>query len=545
MYFDVKVNDLEGIGEVRVEVTSGEETAFYDVEIDIRNPNQRMYYVNNYLLEKGKSIVHQPEFKGVHGSYELGFSVSSMPQINLGKRLNYLISYPYYCLEQTTSVAFPQLFLDEMTELTVKQKQKIEVHIGSAISRISKMQLSNGGFSYWPGNKKASDWGTIYAGHFLLKAKQRGYSISRTMLDNWKKYQKRVSDNWSPSYYSNGMIGNDLNQAYRLYTLALADDSNLGAMNKLREMKGLHFTAKYELAAAYALIGQQSVAKELIASATYVEPVRKYWRWSFGSEARDKAMSVEPLYLVDDPNAVPIVMEVAENLRSDMWMSTQTTATSLGVISLYTSRNDKNDAYSFKYKYNKGWSDDLVPVKPIYEMEIMDITDDELVIDNTSNADVFLTITTSGIPVLGSIVREEKNLQLTVVYKTMDGKVLDIKNLKHGIDFYAEIKVTNPGKYGNLENLALSQIFPSGWEIINTRAFDIGAELKSDAADYIDFRDDRVNFFFSLTRGESRKFIVLLNAAYGGKYFLPATQCSDMYNNNVSAIIGGGWVTVK
>ena len=169
----------------------------------------------------------------------------------------------------------------------------------------------------------------------------------------------------------------------------------------------------------------------------------------------------------------------------------------------------------------------------------------KLELDNTSNSDVFVTITTSGIPELGSIISEEKNLNLSILYKRMDGSILNIKNIKHGTDFYVEIKVTNPGKFGDLENLALSQIFPSGWEIINTRVFDLGAELKSDNTDYVDFRDDRVNFFFGLRRGETKKFIVLLNAAYGGKYFLPATQCSDMYNNNVSAIIGGGWVQVE
>ena len=169
----------------------------------------------------------------------------------------------------------------------------------------------------------------------------------------------------------------------------------------------------------------------------------------------------------------------------------------------------------------------------------------KLKFENTSNSDVFVTVTTSGIPVLGKVLEEQKNLKLTITYKNMDGSALDITNLKHGVDFYAEIRVINSGKYGSTENLALSQIFPSGWEIINTRMFDMGAELKSDDADYIDYRDDRVNFFFGLKRGANKKFIVLLNAAYRGKYFLPATKCSDMYNDNVKAVVGGGWVVVE
>ena len=544
-YFNIDINDFEGIGRVRVEVTSGDESAYYEVEIDIRNPNPRTYQVYNYVLEKGKTLKHKPQFKGIPGSHEISFSISSMPQINLEKRLNYLIRYPYHCIEQTTSAAFPQLFLSEMTHLSDKQEKRVEINIASAISRVSKMQIPIGAFSYWPGSSKPSNWGTSYAGHFLLKAKTKGYSISQTLLNNWKRYQKREADNWTPKRNSNGMIYNDLNQAYRLYTLALSEAPNLSAMNKLREMKNLHFMTKYQLAAAYALIGQKNVARELIKSATYVQPVREYWYWSYGSETRDMAMSVEPLYLIKDPDAIPIVMDVAEALRSDQWMSTQTTAFSLSAISLYTSNNDKDDAYSFKYKWNDTWSDDIIPVKPIYEQGLKTTSEDKLVIDNTSQTDVFVTVTTSGIPELGNVISEQKNLNMVILYKTMDGKIMDIKDIDHGTDFYVEIKVSNPGKFGTLNNLALSQIFPSGWEIINTRAFDMGSELKSSHADYVDFRDDRVNFFFNLNRGETKKFIVLLNAAYMGSYYLPATQCSDMYNNNVNATIGGGWVKVE
>ena len=545
VYFDVDVNHIDGVGEIRAEVASGKESAYNEVEIQIRNPNPRTYFVKNFKVDKGKKLIYQPEFNGVTGSNELTFSVSSIPQVNLEKRLNYLIKYPYHCIEQTTSSAFPQLFLNEMTQLSDKQKEKIEIHISSAISRISKMQLRNGGFSYWPGRLTASDWGTTYAGHYLIKAQQKGYSISHSLMNNWKSYQKKSSTSWNPKYNSNGMINNDLTQAYRLFTLALVGSPNLGAMNRMREMDGLHIQAKYQLASAYAIVGQKGVAQKLITNATYEVPVRNYWRYNYGSETRDKAMMVETLYLLDDDEAIPLVMDIAKDLRSNMWMSTQTTAFSLNAISLFTNNNKSDDAYSFKYKWNNNWSEEIIPVKPIFELKLPVGNNEKLKVENTSNADVFVTVTTSGIPALGEIIEEQKNLKLTVVYKNMDGREIDIINLKHGIDFYAQITVTNSGKYGDIENLALNQLFPSGWEIINNRVFDIGAELKSDDADYVDYRDDGVNFFFGLQRGEKKKFIVLLNAAYRGKYFLPSIQCGDMYNNNVVAVIRGGWVLVE
>ena len=545
IFFDVDVADFDGVGELKAVATSGNESSYNNVEILIRNPNPRVYKVKNFKIDKGDKLTYIPEFNGVPNSYELLFSISSMPQINLESRMKYLISYPYHCLEQTTSSAFPQLFLSEMTKLSDKQKQKIEKHVSVAIGRIMKMQQKNGGFSYWPGNYDASSWGTSYAGHFLLKAKDYGYSISNSLLKNWETYQNNKASNWSPYTSPNGMIRNDLTQAYRLFTLALAGTPNLAAMNRMREMKGLHIQAKYQLASAYALVGQKNVAKMLIKNATYEVPVRSYWRRNYGSETRDKAMMVETLYLLDDESAIPMVMDVAADLRSSMWMSTQTTAFSLNAISLFTKNNKLDEAYSFKYKYDNGWSDDIIPSKPIYETTLNPNVKDKLRIENTSNADVFVAVTTSAIPNLGDVINEQKNLKLVVTYKNMAGNIIDVSNLEHGLDFYAEIVVTNTGKFGDVDNMALSNIFPSGWEIINTRMFDVGAELKSDKANYIDYRDDRVDFFFGLKRGAHKRFVVLLNAAYRGKYYMPATQCSDMYNNNVAATVGGGWVVVE
>lgn len=134
---------------------------------------------------------------------------------------------------------------------------------------------------------------------------------------------------------------------------------------------------------------------------------------------------------------------------------------------------------------------------------------------------------------------------MKIVYKNMAGQLIDIKNLPHGLDFYAEVTVTNSNLFGYIEHMALSFLAPSGWEIINTRLLDMGGSLESDRADFIDFKDDRVNFFFSLGKGLSKTYVVLLNASYSGKYFLPATQCADMYNHDVSANSGGGWVTVN
>jgi len=92
--------------------------------------------------------------------------------------------------------------------------------------------------------------------------------------------------------------------------------------------------------------------------------------------------------------------------------------------------------------------------------------------------------------------------------------------------------------------MALTQIFPSGWEILNTRM--IGAEdaFASSESDYRDIRDDRVYTYFSLPEGKEVRYSVLLNAAYAGKYYMPAVYCEAMYNHAINALLKGEWVEV-
>jgi uncharacterized protein YfaS (alpha-2-macroglobulin family) len=94
-------------------------------------------------------------------------------------------------------------------------------------------------------------------------------------------------------------------------------------------------------------------------------------------------------------------------------------------------------------------------------------------------------------------------------------------------------------------DLAVSMLFPSGWEILNARMDNIkSAALKADEPDYQDIRDDRVYLYFNLAKGQTKTFKVLLQAAYLGKYYLPSIQCEAMYDNSIRAYSKGYWVDV-
>ena len=91
--------------------------------------------------------------------------------------------------------------------------------------------------------------------------------------------------------------------------------------------------------------------------------------------------------------------------------------------------------------------------------------------------------------------------------------------------------------------MALNQIFPSGWEIHNSRLF--GSKGYRNHVTYQDYRDDRVLSYYTLAPGKSKTITVLLNATYRGKFYLPAVYTEAMYDHGISAQEAGQWVVVE
>ena len=258
--------------------------------------------------------------------------------MNLAKRLDYLIEYPYGCIEQTTSAVFPQLVLNQLMDLSEYRKAEIDKNIKAGIARLRDFQRNDGGFSYWPGEPESDEWGTNYAGNFLLEAQQNGYTVGEQSLQEWKLFERSKATSWMPT--SNNFYGGDLMQAYRLYLLALDKSPELGAMNRLKEFKYISPEAKWRLAAAYKLAGQDNTALQLISGLPLTFNTNHQPGLTYGSDLRDEAMVLETLTLLGRRTlASDLVNTIAANLSEDAWYSTQTTAYSLIAIAKYCGKN--------------------------------------------------------------------------------------------------------------------------------------------------------------------------------------------------------------
>ncbi len=547
IYFDVNVKPNTGIGKVKLTAASGGEKADYDVELDIRNPNPAVTNVIETSLAAGQQWKTQAAPIGIASTSKATLEVSSIPPMNLAKRLSYLIQYPHGCIEQTTSSVFPQLVLNQLMDLDERRKAEIDRNIRAALEKLKNFQRPDGGFSYWPGEPVSDEWGTNYAGHFLIKAQEKGYFVSNDMLQSWKTYQRSKANNWVPS--SSNFYGGDLTQSYRLYLLALAKSPELGAMNRLKEFKYISPEAKWKLAAAYQLAGQTNIALGLISGLPVGFPARTSPGYTYGSDLRDQGMVLETLTLLNRRNeASELVKTIAAKLSQNNWYSTQTTAYCMIAIAEFCGKNPSGakiiatgNVNGSQVNLNSNSYIAQVPVSFKNGNVPVNIT-------NKGSNTLYVRLITEGQPLSGESMPVNNNpnvLVMNVSYHSQNGLPIDAAQLTQGTDFVAKVTVRNPGGRGYYSEMALSQIFPSGWEILNTRLLNNEGSFKSSPSSYQDIRDDRVYTYFNIRENETLTYYVMLNAAYPGKYFLPGTYCEAMYDNTINAGVSGKWVEVK
>ena len=538
LYFELDVSEAKGINTIEVLANGNGEKASYKIEIDVVNPNPITSKFIDIELQANATQELSFETFGVMGSNLANIEFSTLPPMDFNRRMQYLIRYPHGCVEQTISSVFPQLYLSDIFDVSAQRKQEMQENIKDAIKSLGHFQTANGGLGYWRGHRNGDDWGTSYAGHFMIEAEKKGHLLPLTFKSNWLRYQKQAARSWRPSYRS---YNTDLAQAYRLYTLALAGHPDLAAMNRLREFKEMSNNGKWRLAAAYALAGQKEAAQKIANTANIDFKPYMYDYYTYGDVHRNRAMAMETMLLLNDKQYIDLAKSIAKTLSSDRWLSTQTTSISLLAMAKMV---EKGGGKALNVSYTINGTKDKIKTPKSVSQRGLDSKDGQNTINITNNFDnlVFVRVLNSGKLPLGNEIAIKRNLSIDVQYFDTVGDKLNVSNLTQGTDFTAKVSITNTSR-NYVENVALTEIFPSGWEIVNT-SFTEYSETTNSKADYTDIRDDRVDFYFNLSSRVTKTFIVQLNAAYLGKYYRYGVQAEAMYDNEYLVRSKGSWVEV-
>jgi uncharacterized protein YfaS (alpha-2-macroglobulin family) len=488
--------------------------------------------------------------------------LSRSPLTAFAKDLRYLLQYPYGCLEQTVSAAFPQLYYADLTS-TLQQKSGAEAkaqrynpnyNVQQAIRKIEAMQLYNGSLSYWPGGDYDNWWATAYAAHFLQEAQRAGFAVNKTVLDKVLKYlQFRLKKRETEPYQyfdANNLARQKIiakkEIAYSLYVLALAGRQDPVAVNYYRANRAvLAQDSRFLLACTQALNGNQREFRQLLPTKFGGETAAtKALDGSFYSPIRDEALVLNALLETDptNPQIGPMATQLSRQLRTAGYLNTQESAFALLALGKIARRNAGSTATASI----------TVDGKAAGSFTGKDLTINNLVgrpisVRTAGTGKLYYYWETEGISAGGLVHEEDAYLRVRRQFLTRTGQPLGTPSFAQNDLVVVKITLQSGDAAGEVKNVAITDLLPAGLEIENPR---LGAvrELAwaKDATqpDYLDVRDDRINIFTTAS-GAPKSFYYLARAVSKGTFKLGPVSADAMYNAAYHSYNGAGVVRVR
>lgn len=529
VYFKMQGAGSIGNASVQVVARCGSEETRNEQSFFVDNPNPVTNRIMTFWVKPGESIRHQLEPYGMPGTRKVTLEVSGLQGVSLKTFTESLIRYPHGCLEQTISSIFPQVYLPALMDLSISQKEDVNQNVRLGLEKLRRFQLPNGSFGYWPGSEEYSDWNTSYAGHFMVSARNQGFQIPSDLYNKWQNFQSSNAQ----SYVANSskqIYQKHLLQSYRLYTLALSGKPHFAAMNYLYQLKDRDALTNVLLGAAYYIAGKRDLAEQLVRSANSDVAEYRDNERSYGSDIRDESIIAQVMALMGNKNEAS---SIVNRLLKTGSLSTNYTTQEMSFIcqaiaDLYGGKLPSQLRFSIKLDAKK----EQYAVEKAYYMQDLD-PDKMTVVEfvNQSESAVSIQIIQSGKEDVKQSELSQKGLKVELTMKpefgSPSGKIIP------GDRLFADVKISNSTFGSRIGNLALTLVFPSGFEIVNERIS--GDSGQANEFDYIDFRDDRILAYFGLDKGQSIHLRIPVLASYAGIYPSPVSTCEAMYDPSVHA----------
>ena len=164
---------------------------------------------------------------------------------------------------------------------------------------------------------------------------------------------------------------------------------------------------------------------------------------------------------------------------------------------------------------------------------------------------VYAVVTREGLAAEGVVKPYDRELTVRRQWVDAAGKSVDPNALRVGDLVYVVVTLDRPGG-ADLHNIAIVDALPGAMEVENPalatsssvarRGEDDGT---SDTPDHVEFLDDRVVIFCSVTEKRSAKFRYALRVTTAGQFALPPIQASCMYDPAAASMGEGGRVKAE
>jgi alpha-2-macroglobulin len=557
LQFQIQADEVAGKAKVIVRAEGNGASTFSDTELAIRPAATVTAEGSSLVARPGEPVRFKIPGNFMEGTMRVQITAGAVPAAQFGAALQYLIAYPYGCVEQTTSRAFPLIYLKDLAKTAAPElsdDKSIDLYVNAGIARLSSMLGPTGGLVYWPGSSWGYPWSTVYGAHFLVEAKKAGYEVDNQVLARLLDHLTTLTHRGAIPFYQNSWT-DFRSQAYALYVLALAGKPNqsalLWAADQVRrtlegKLKGQDAVATDDeiralIGGALILSGEKSRAGDFIS--TSFQLAAQGHQSGFWSSTRADALLLSVLADVQpDHKSVPQIMRsIIDRARVGRWYNTQENSfalMALGKIGRKLGQSDFTGTIKVGGEELKRFTEEA-PVSVIEKGHAFVGKEVEVSISGTGTA--FVGVLVEGIrPTM--IEPRSNGIEVKRTYLTKSGAPLDPMQIRQGDLVVTKIELKSPAGT-RLENVAIVDLLPAGLEIENPRLAADHVEPwmnNRSIPQYLDIRDDRLLLFTDVAPGAPQVFYYTSRAVTSGEFVLPHVHAEAMYDPATQSDTSGG-----
>lgn len=539
VYFEIDTTDVTGALAVKITASGNGESTGSDIDVPVLPdlPVKRgekigriSAAVTDLTVEDGDSYLP--------GTLKRELYISRIPLIQFSGKLEYLLQYPYGCLEQITSRVFPLIYLSDIAREVdpgLFERSDPAAMVQEGIRRIGTMQMSGGGFSLWPGGASAEPWASIYTAHFLVEARKAGFFVEDSLYSGAIRYVKDTAK--AKPEYSTAELERAV---YALYVLSRDGKPDMSTMDFIRErhVGELTVESKALLGGAYAASGDASALDELLKGLNDVEDVERQTGGNFNSTIRNRAILLLAILDVnpDDPRVPPLVERLTRDAELNKWWTTQESSFALIAIGQFVKRQQDSPPYMGTVSVG---DKQVATFDSDKTLTLTNIGGDEPVMiqmgEGFQDGSAFYSLLTSGIPTREGFKPVSEGLNVQREFLTRSGAPIDPENIEQGDLVVVRTKIQSGA--GKLQNVVIENLLPSGFEVENPRLKTTEtlkwATGKAIKPGYLDIRDDRILIFTDIPDAKWHNYYALLRVVNPGTFTVPPVQAEAMYSPNI------------
>ncbi len=590
----------EGEANITIVANANEYSDALEKKFNIKTPMTTetvAYYSSTTNMNETLDIVI-PDMRDVYtnvGSLDVYFSPSAFS--DLTGSIKYLETYPYLCLEQQLSRAYPiitskRLVLD--MKLTDSTEESLNNTVSNVLNNIVNYQTSDGGFAYYPNKSWTSPWLTAYAVEVMLKAKKDGYSIDEKSLEIATEYLYKYVNSGAtevPTFFEDEYI--DLSTtAYMAYVLSLANYKDVNTVidrlyNKANNMP-IYALSQLLKAMYYNKYSEESISKvrnyilntlkEDSNTAHYeLENIYSKLSWIHSSSVRDTAIVLDALIETGYDSNIneKVVRWLINSRKQGRYLNTQDNVSVFSAMNSYYKKYENIDP-NFKAEFlfnNKTLLSTIFEnrnVSSVYSSTALSL----LLNNSNSRRSNFIfaryenTSTTSMINKDGvgrlyygirlsyaprkTLDNRNAGIKVERYYETKSGRRinLNLESLKQGEEYVVVVKISSDY---DRQFVVVDSGISSGMRILNSTFNTESSEVKNitgsnrwwGSFNYTENYNDRILLFADFLYKGEHTYKYVVRAITPGKYLLPATKAEEMYNSEVFGYDGQKTIIIR